>query len=258
MGWVMVSGPRKEDAEGVRWIYFDRPEALNALRRSDIVETRSLVEEARGPMTAIVFAGAGGRSFSAGIHVTEFLSLTPEQARGLIGDFRDLLESVRRAPIPTVCAIGGYCLGGAMELAMVCDIRVAAQNAVFGMPEIKVGIPSVLDAALLSQHVGLSKAKEMLLTGDMYGAAEMERYGFLNRVVKWECLEDEVGHMLGRLTGHSRVALAAQKRLFERWQNEGLESSIEASVDEFSLVFGEQETQDIIEQYADRVRNEQA
>jgi enoyl-CoA hydratase/carnithine racemase len=136
----------------------------------------------------------------------------------------DLLETIRRAPLPTACAINGYCLGGAMELAMVCDVRVASENAMFGMPEIKVGIPSVLDAALLHQHVGLSKAKEMLLTGDLYGAGEMERYGLLNKVVQPGRLEDETALMLDRLTGHSRTALAAQKRLFETWHGGNLYS----------------------------------
>src|SRR5215210_6091299 len=167
-------GLRTEDVRGVRWIIFDRPEALNVLRRADIVEARALVE----------------------------------QARGLIGNLEAMLEVVRRVPIPTLCAVNGSCLGGAMELAMVCDVRVASENAVFGMPEIKVGIPSVLDAALLQQHVGLSKAKEMLLTGDLYGTAEMERYGLLNKVVQPDRLEDETALMLNRLTGHSRTALA--------------------------------------------------
>jgi enoyl-CoA hydratase/carnithine racemase len=116
------------------------------------------------------------------------------------------------APIPTACAINGYCLGGAMELAMVCDVRVASENAVFGMPEIKVGIPSVLDAALLQQHVGR----------------------------------------------HSRTALAAQKRLFETWQNSGLEESIRASVDEFANVFEEEETRATIRRYAGGLRRKRS
>ena len=130
------------------------------------------------------------------------MDLTPELARGSSGNLEAMLEVVRRVPIPTLCAVNGYCLGGAMELAMVCDVRVASENAVFGMPEIKVGIPSVLDAALLQQHVGLSKAKEMLLTGDLYGTAEMDRHGFLNKVVEPDRLDEEAALMLDRLTRH--------------------------------------------------------
>lgn len=247
-------GLRTEDAKGVRWILFDRPEASNALRRADIVEARALVEEASRSLDAVAFRGVGGRSFSAGLHVEEFVDLTPELARELICDLKALLESVRRAPVPTVCAVNGYCLGGAMELAMVCDVRVASENAVFGMPEIKVGIPSVLDAALLQQHVGLAKAKEMLLTGDLYGAEEMDQYGFLNGLVEPDGLDEEATLMLERMTPHSATALAAQKRLFETWQNANLEEALGTSVDEFARVFDEEETRAAIQDYAGRLQ----
>src|SRR5215210_6606271 len=251
---VGPTGLRTEDVKGVRWILFDRPEASNALRRADIVRTRDLVEEASRSFDAIAFRGVGERSFSAGLHIEEFVGLTPEPARELICDLKALLESVRQAPIPTVCAVNGYCLGGAMELAMVCDVRVGSENAVFGMPEIKVGIPSVLDAALLQQHVGLSKAKEMLLTGDLYGAEEMDRHGFLNRMVEPHRLDEEAALMLERMIPHSATALAARKRLFETWQNANLEEALGASVDEFARVFDEEETRAAIESYAGRLQ----
>jgi enoyl-CoA hydratase/carnithine racemase len=251
-------GLRTEDVRGVRWILFDRPEALNALRRADIVEARALVEEASRSLDAVAFRGVGEVSFSAGLHVEEFVDLTPELARRLIGNLEAMLEVVRRVPIPTLCAVNGYCLGGAMELAMVCDVRVASENAVFGMPEIKVGIPSVLDAALLQQHVGLSKAKEMLLTGDLYGTAEMDRHGFLNKVVEPHRLDEEAALMLDRLTRHSGTALAAQKRLFETWQNASLEGAIGASVDEFARAFESEETLTTIAEYATRLREKKS
>lgn len=141
---------------------------------------------------------------------------------------------------------------------MVCDVRVASENAVFGMPEIKVGIPSVLDAALLQQHVGLSKAKEMLLTGDLYGAEEMDRHGFLNKLVEPNRLDEEAALMLERLTSHSGTALAAQKRLFATWQNANLEGAIGTSVDEFARVFDKEETRAAIEDYAGRLRKSES
>ena len=101
-------GLRTEDVKGVRWIIFDRPEALNALRRADIVEARALVEEASRSLDAVAFRGVGEVSFSAGLHVEEFVDLTPELARGLIGNLEAMLEVVRRVPIPTLCAVNGY------------------------------------------------------------------------------------------------------------------------------------------------------
>jgi enoyl-CoA hydratase len=145
--------------------------------------------------------------------------------------------------------VNGYCLGAAFELALACDIRIAADSAQFGLPEIKVGIPSVIDAALLQQHVGLSTAKEMILTGDLYPAADLARRGALNAVVPAADLHAETRRMLARLTGHSPAAMAAQKRLFETWQNTTLAAGIEASVSEFAAVFDNPQTAGIVETY---------
>jgi enoyl-CoA hydratase/carnithine racemase len=132
---------------------------------------------------AVLFAGAGGRAFCAGMHVDTFAELTPESARAFIAELRDMLAAVRTAPVPTVCAVDGYCLGVGFELALACDLRVATTRSAFGLPEIKVGIPSVADAALLSEYVGLSLAKEMILTGDVYPVDRFSASGLCNTVV---------------------------------------------------------------------------
>ncbi|OUM84709.1 MAG: hypothetical protein BAA01_06140 [Bacillus thermozeamaize] len=239
-----------KDQHGVRWIFFNRPEKLNALTREDIRDAHRRVQEASEQgLDAIVFRGMGERSFSAGVHVESFRNLSTAEARELISELRGLLDAVRTSPLPTVSAINGYCIGGAMELAMACDIRIAVTHARFGMPEIKVGIPSVLDAALLQQHIGLSKAKEMLLTGDLYGVEEMDKYGLINQVVEPHALDEAVERMLQRITVHSKAAIRSQKRLFEVWQNTTLQESINASVNEFALVFGEEETRKAVEKY---------
>lgn len=237
------------DEEDVRRIWLNRPKKLNAIRREDMVQMKTLVEEAEGSVDAIVFGGVGDRAFSAGVHFEEFVDLSVGEARALISELGLLLGAVHQSPVATVCAINGYCLGGAMELAMACDIRIAARHARFGMPEVKLGIPFVLNAALLQQHIGLSKAKEMLLTGDSYGTDEMERYGLLNKVVESDVLKEEVELFLARIISHSRTAIAAQKRLFESWQNTGLQEAINSSVSEFALAFGEDETQETIKKY---------
>lgn len=132
---------------------------------------------------------------------------------------------------------------------MTCDLRIAARSARFGMPEIKLGIPSVLDAALLQQHVGLGKAKEMLLTGALYEASEMEKLGFLNLVVEQDELEERTTLFADQLKEHSTSAVAAQKRLFEAWQNSSLRESIALSVEEFASIFGEDEIHNRLQEY---------
>jgi enoyl-CoA hydratase len=241
--------PSVRDVDQTRWVTFDRPEKLNALTPEDIAAARTAVQDLPPSVRAVVFTGAGGRAFSAGVHVDVFRAMAAADARAFITELGSLLAATRKAPVPTIAAVHGYCLGGAMELAMACDLRVATTEAVFGMPEIKVGIPSVLDAALLQQHVGLSRAKEILLTGDLYGVADLDTPGFLNRVVAPDDLADAAATLAASVTGHAPAAVAAQKRLFETWQNAGLQPSIEASIGEFAEVFADPEARDRIASY---------
>ncbi|MEX2627715.1 MAG: enoyl-CoA hydratase-related protein [Ilumatobacteraceae bacterium] len=249
-----MGGPRTEDRDGVRWITLQRPEKLNAITRDDLAELTGVVRDLPAGTAAVVFQGAGERAFSAGMHVDTFPGLDVAGARAFISELGRFLTLVRTAPVPTICVVRGHCLGGAMELAMACDLRVADTSAVFGMPEIAVGIPSVLDAALLSQYVGLSKAKELLLTGESCPATELAAFGFLNELVEPEALADAVQRTLDRVLPHAGPATAAQKRLFETWHNTGLERSIAASIGEFAEVFGHDATRERIAGYRPQSR----
>lgn len=237
------------DDDDVRWITFDRPATLNALTGDGIARAAAGVADAPAGTRALVFSGAGERSFTSGVDVAEFQAMDPNRARAFIETLRTLLDAVRTAPYVTICAINGYCLGAGMELAMAADLRVAADSASFGMPEIAVGIPSVLDAALLQQHIGLSRAKEMLLTGRRYPAADLERWGFLNAVVPLAEVGATVRGLLADTARHSPAAVASQKRLFETWQNEPLRSSLAISIDEFAGVFAEEATARAVADY---------
>jgi enoyl-CoA hydratase len=238
----------RED-EGVWWITFNRPEASNAFTLADLDRLSDILEEAGARPLAVVFTGAGSTSFSAGMHLKAFSELTPQRAREFIVKNRNILAAVRTAPFPTIAAINGHCLGTGLGLALVSDIRIAVPHATFGLPEIKVGVPSVCDIALLQQHIGLSKAKEVILTGDTYSVAQLVPYGLLNAVVPADELIPETKRMLARVVGHTRTVTAAQKRLFEIWQNTPLTAGIEMSIDVFASVFASTETYEQIERH---------
>jgi enoyl-CoA hydratase len=236
-------------ADDVLYITFRRPAQLNALTVADLGEITALVTQPADQVRAMVFAGAGTRSFSAGMHVDTFADLGPASARRVIGQVRDCLAAVRTTPLPTAAMINGYCLGAAFELALACDLRVATDDAQFGLPEVKVGIPSVADAALLAAYVGLGRAKEIILTGDLYPADDLDRWGLLNRVVPRADLEAETLGLLRRVTRHTRTVLASQKRLFEVWQNTPLSEGIRVSTEEFAQVFEAPETLEQVRSY---------
>jgi enoyl-CoA hydratase/carnithine racemase len=235
--------------DGVLDITFDRPEKLNALRREDIDALPGVIADAGGAR-AVVFRGAGDRAFSAGVDIHEFLALEgPEDARDFISALRTMLAGVRRAPMTTICAIDGHCIGGALELAVACDIRIVTTRSGFGLPEIKLGIPSVIDAGLLQQYVGLGLAKEMIMTGDLYRATDPRMAGLCNRLVDPDRLETAVADMVGKVASHTPTVLASQKRLFETWQNTTLDRGIEVSIGEFAGVFAAQDTKDALARY---------
>lgn len=242
---------RTRVADGVRHIVVDRPRKLNALTPADLAAVTGLVERPGDDARALVFTGTGERAFSAGLHIDTFAGLSPDTARDLIRQVRDCVGAVRTSPLPTVAMINGYCLGAAFELALACDLRVCVPDARFGLPEVTVGIPSVVDAALLQQHVGLALAKEIILTGDLFGADELHRLGLLNRVVPRDRLLAETEELLGRIIRHTPTVLAAQKRLFETWQNTALRVGIEASVEEFGRVFEAAETAEQVQRHRD-------
>jgi enoyl-CoA hydratase len=232
----------RDDGHGVRWITFCRSEKLNALLPDDLDAIRMALTAWDVPPRAVVLTGAGERAFSAGMHLDAFAELSPASARALIERVRDCVGAVRTAPFPTLSMVNGHCLGVAFEIALASDLRIAASQATVGLPEIKVGIPSVVDAALLQQHVGLSMAKEMILTGDLYPVSDLERFGLFSAVVPATSLLDATNSMLLRVTPWTPTVVAAQKRLFEIWQNASLVDGIAASVDEFAQVFAAPET----------------
>ncbi|WP_246476381.1 enoyl-CoA hydratase-related protein [Salicibibacter cibi] len=188
-------------------------------------------------ISVVIITGAGNKAFSSGVNVHEFEQLDPQNAREFITLLKEICETLRKMPQAVIAAINGYCIGGAMELAMAADFRIATTHASFGMPEIKLGIPSVLDAALLEKYVGLNLAKEMLLIGDMVDVERINQFGLINQVVDSKDLRHTVDKYADKILLNPPETVAIQKRLFETWQNTHLEMAIQDSINEFSLAF---------------------
>ncbi|GEL24307.1 enoyl-CoA hydratase [Pseudonocardia sulfidoxydans NBRC 16205] len=237
-----------ERTDGVLTVTFDRPDKANSLLPDDLVRAREVLADLDG-VRAVVFRGAGTRGFSAGMNVGAFASFTPESGEAFIRTGRDLLAAVRAAPLVTVAVVDGYCLGIAFELALACDLRIATPRSTFGLPEIKVGVPSVIDAALLHHHVGLAFAKEIILTGDAYPVVEFASSRLVNAVVGAGELDAELDRWLERTARHTPVVTAAQKRLFETWLNAPLVDGIDESTVEFGRVFADPATAQALADY---------
>ena len=235
------------------WITFDRPEKLNILHAEDLSELADVITDLDSDVRAIVFTGAGHAAFSAGMNIEAFVGLTPARAHALIGDLAQVMRAIRHSPVVTVAAVNGYCLGAAFELALACDLRVVTPSASFGLPEIKVGVPSVIDAALLPSFIGLSKARELVLTGDIYTLDQLPPGSIANVVAEPAELAAAAESVLDRIATHPRTVTAAQRRLFDVWLNNSLDASVNASMTEFAEVFASAETHEQIARHHIRI-----
>jgi enoyl-CoA hydratase len=235
------------------WVTFSRPDKLNVLHAEDLPGLRDIVVNPGSGVTGLVFTGAGPAAFSAGMNVETFVGMDRPGATAFIGRLAGIMQAIRRAPVVTVAAVSGYCLGGAFELALACDLRVVTTTAAFGLPEIKVGVPSVIDAALLPGFVGLSKAREMVLTGDIYRLDQLPPHSIANVITEPDLLTEATERMLERTATHTRTVTAAQRRLFSVWLNHPLDAAVERSTDEFAETFAAQETRDQIAHHYRRI-----
>jgi enoyl-CoA hydratase len=211
-------------------VRIERPEKRNALSLPLIVDLT--VELTRlssdSSVRGIVLAGAGP-SFCAGVDLAEFADGTPQSGCALIDALASLCALVRTHRLPIACAIQGYCLGGALELVACCDLRVCAPEAQLGMPEVFLGIPSVIDAVMLGHVIGIGRARELLLTGDFISGQTAFEWGLANRLAPAASVVEVAVSLLGRVTRHDPEVIAAQKRLHQEWLEVAYSDAVERS-----------------------------
>lgn len=204
----------------------NRPEALNALSSALVLELQAAVEAAaqRRDIRGIVITGAGDKAFSAGTDLKERRTLDDERRAAQSRSLLTLSRSIRDNPKPVIAAIGGWCLGGGFELALACDVRIAAEDARFAFPEMALGAyPGSGGAATLPRIVGIARAKEILFTARRLDAAEALRLGLVERLVARPALIDSALAWVEEMEATSPLALAALKRSM----HEGMTLSVE-------------------------------
>ncbi|MFN0184087.1 MAG: enoyl-CoA hydratase [Aquabacterium sp.] len=208
-----------------------------------IAELAALAPAAqRGELRVLVLRGPG-ETFIGGADIREMAQLTPATAPSFIQALRGLCEAVRVFPCPVVARLAGWCLGGGLEVAAACDIRIAGRGARFGMPETKVGIPSVIHAALLPRLIGRSRAAWLLLSGETIDAATAQQWSFVHELADDTALDDAVHQRATALAAMGAAVLRQQKRMLRQWESQSADAAIEASVAEFAAAFATGEPQ---------------
>lgn len=189
---------------------------------------------ARESLRAVVLTGAGDKAFIGGADLNELGAADPDTARLFITRLHQACAAIRACPVPVIGRIAGFCLGGGLEVAAACDMRVAAEGATFGMPEVHMGLPSVIEAALLPGLIGWGRTREMLLVGDLYSAEEALQMGFVQRLAAPDALDAAVDRWLAGLAKGTPQAVRAQKALMNRWERVSIEEGIYAGIDALS------------------------
>ncbi|MEJ8852428.1 enoyl-CoA hydratase [Variovorax rhizosphaerae] len=242
------------DTLGIATLTICNAGSLNILGTPVIDDLRKAFEAVATDETVrvVILRGTGDKAFVAGADIKEMGALDRASARRFIDGLRRLCEAVRQCPAPVIARIPGWTLGGGLELAIACDLRIAADSAMLGMPEVVVGIPSIIHAALLPRLIGEARAGWMLLTGENIDCAKAQEWGLVDAMVPMRVLDTEVTRMAGRLASHGPQVMRQQKRLLRQWQQQPLDVAILEGVDEFAKAFDTGEPQRFMAEFAQR------
>lgn len=210
--------------------------ALNSVLMGAFVETiERLGQDAA--LRAIVVTGAGEKAFVGGADIAEMSGLDKTGARAFITRVHRCCDAVRKSPVPVIARVNGYAFGAGLELAASCDMRVAADTALFGMQEVRLGIPSVVEAAVLPTLIGWGRTRELLLLGETIDAAKAEAWGLIERRVPAAGLDAEIGRVLDSLVACGPRAIRIQKALIGAWDGVTLDTAVAKGIDAFASAF---------------------
>ena len=224
----------------VALLTINRPQALNALNPATLTElTQAISDLENNPQVKVVIiTGAGGKAFVAGGDIAVMQSLGPMEAREVARQAQKLFNAIEYSPKVMIAAINGYALGGGCELAMACDIRIAAETSKLGQPEINLGIiPGWAGTQRLPRLVGKGKAKQLMFTGDMVNAAEAERIGLVNQVVPAQQLLAVAQAMAEKIAGKSQVVIRLIKEAVDNGMEMDVDKAFAYEADLFALCF---------------------
>jgi enoyl-CoA hydratase/carnithine racemase len=247
---------RTEPRGSVATVTVDNRRKLNTLNSALMRDFIAKVEAlgARDDLRVLILTGAGEAAFIGGASIDEMAVMGRPGARDFITLVHGCCNCLRQLPVPVIARIDGYALGAGLEVAVSCDLRIATARAKFGMPEVKVGLPSVVEAALIPKLIGWGRAHELLLTGDSIDADTALRWGLVERVVAPAELDREVDKIVDALLAAGPHAVRSQKRLMREWENLPTDRAIAAGIDALVGAFETDEPERLLTAFLNRKR----
>ncbi len=243
-----------EIADRVATLTIDRPEKRNALNgqvRRELMEALDALEP-REDARVVVITGAGAKAFVAGADIGEFAERTPLEQRAAM-EGRRVFTAIASFPKPVIASINGYALGGGCELALACDLRIAARSARLGQPEVNLGIlPGGGGTQRLPRLVGLGRAMRLILTGELIDAEEAERIGLVDILVDDDALADRTRELAGSIAKHSPVALKLVKEAVRASAEMPLSAGLELERELFITAFASDDRTEGIDAFLEK------
>jgi len=220
-------------------ITINRPKYLNALNKQTFVDLEKAMNEVYNnfDIKGVIITGSGDKSFVAGADIKEFAQFTPEQGEELSRNGMRIFKLIEDSPKPVIAAINGFALGGGLELAMACHLRIASDNARFGQPEVGLGVtPGYAGTQRLTQLIGKTKSLELLLTGDMIKADAALILGLVNQVTTLDNLMNAAEELMNKMLKNAPTALAAVIRCVNAYYTDGV-NGFDVEAQEFGKCF---------------------
>ncbi|MFO1025469.1 MAG: enoyl-CoA hydratase [Acetobacteraceae bacterium] len=222
----------RRDGHGVTTMSVNNPARLNSLGTPQISAFIEAVEAQKDDpdLRVLVVTGEGERSFMGGANLYELSALNPPKARDFLTLIHRMCKVLRDLPVPVIARVNGFCLGAGLEVMAACDMHIASENAVFGMPEVKIGLPSVVEAALLPQLIGWGRTKVLIYTGENIDARTALEWGLVERVVPQADLDAAVAEWTHAIVESGPRAIRLQKELIREWEAMPVNDAIEAGI----------------------------
>ncbi len=184
-------------------------------------------------LRCVFLSGCSNKAFIGGANLKSLNALEVTTAEKFISSIHQFCETVQKAQVPIIAVLKGYCLGAGLEIAAACDFRIGDSSVFCGMPEVRVGVPSVVEAVLLTDLVGWGKAKELMLRGNIIDAEECLRIGLIEHLEDDEKLDLLLNEITADILSGGLGAIASQKRLFRDWKGPQYDNAIRSGVDAF-------------------------
>jgi len=241
------------------WITIQRPEVMNCLSFPTLRRFRTLLEELREDLSirCVLVTGAGEKAFCAGADLKERKTMPDERVPEFVKNIRALMDDVEALPQPTIAVIGGFAFGGGTELALPCDLRVAAAHAQLGLTEVSLAIiPGAGGTQRLPRLIGKSRAKDLILTGRRIDAAEGERIGLLNRIAEEGRLRETALEIAGAIAANGPIAVRAAKDAIDQGSELSIGAGLEHEARCYERVLGTRDRLEALAAFAEKRKPE--